>query len=193
VNNQIVTLVPLAALSVNVFLWRHADHDIGIIDAASYLEQRLRPAIMNSLAPGQYLGYETFLSERRQGRSRHASRLVSLGNENTTMFLLLAIFLAAGWCILITTPSGAGNAHGVFDALLILASVLTVFSLVISLVVGADYKRIVPSSLPATPPSVSAATPATVSDGTDHPPTPESAETGGESTQGPIFDPPPAP
>ncbi len=142
VNDQIVTLVPLAALSINVFVWRHADHDVGIIDAACYVEQRLRPAIVRTLGHGQYLGYETFLSERRRGRSRCASRLVSLGNENVTMFLLLGIFLAAGWCVSLSSPGSAANAHGVFNVLLYLASALTVFSLVISFVVGSNYKRI---------------------------------------------------
>lgn len=139
VNNQIVTLVPLAALAINVFLWRHADHDVGIIDAASYLEQRLRPAIVGQLGPGQYLGFEEFLAKRRLARSRRPSRLVSLGNENVTMFLLLAVFIAAGWCVYLSGPESAGNAHGVFSVLLFLASTLSVFSLVIAFVVGAGY------------------------------------------------------
>lgn len=160
VNNQIVTLVPLAALSINVFLWRHADHDVGIIDAACYLEQRLRPAIVDGLGPGQYLGYEAFLSEHRRGRSRDANRLVSLGNENVTMFLLLAFFLAAGWCVHLTSTGSAGNAHGVFNVLLYLASALTVFSLAISFIVGANYLRILPSPGAIKPPSVDNAAPA---------------------------------
>jgi hypothetical protein len=180
VNSQIVTLVPLAALSINVFLWRHADHDVGIIDAACYLEQRLRPAIVSELGPGRYLGYETFLSERRRGRRRHASRLVSLGNENVSMFVLLAIFLAAGWCVRLTSPGGAGNAHGVFNVLLYLASGLTVFSLVISFVVGFNYMRILP--VPTAAHSLDpAAVAAALAEGTDHGPGSESADAESES------------
>ncbi len=176
VNDQIVTLVPLAALSINVFLWRHTDHDVGIIDAACYLEQRLRPAIADRLGPGQYLGYETFLSERRKGRSRHVSRLVSLGNENVTMFVLLAIFLAAGWCVHLASPHSAGNAHGVFTALLYLVSTLTAFSLAISLIVGRNYLQILPSPAPAEPVGVAAAPP-TIAEGADRSPGPDSTET----------------
>ncbi len=169
VNSQIVTLVPLAALPINVFLWRHADHDIGIIDAANYLERRLRPAIVDKLGPGQYLGYESFLSECRRERSRRVTRLVSLGNENVTMFLLLTIFLAAGWCIHFTTPGSAGSAHGVFNALLYLALTLTLFSLAISFIVGVNYLRIQPSR-PADAPKEDAAGEGPVAPATDQDP-----------------------
>ncbi|HET6507369.1 MAG TPA: hypothetical protein VFG42_11330 [Baekduia sp.] len=144
VHSEIVILVPLAALSINVFLWRHSDHDVAIIDAASYVERRLKKAVVTSLGSGPYLGYEDFLSKRRRERGRQATRLVSLGNENVTMFFLLAIFLAAGWLIRLSNSSHAANAHEVFDVLLYLASALAIFSLAISILVGGAYKRISP-------------------------------------------------
>jgi hypothetical protein len=188
VNNQVITLVPLAALSINVFLWRHTDHDVGIIDAASYLEQRLRPALLDKLGPGQYLGYEAFLSKRRERRSRRMSRLVSLGNENVTMFVLLAIFLAGGWCIRLTSPDGAGSAHDVFTVLLYLATTLTAFSLAISLAVGRYYKQILPPPATIEPTSVDATASPAVAEGTVQAPGVDPAGAGGRPTASPPAD-----
>lgn len=74
------------------FVWRHSNHDINIIDKASYINNVIRPNIVILGCDAGILGFEKFLEKARQKRLKQFGYLIWLGGEH--FFHLLLSFIA---------------------------------------------------------------------------------------------------
>jgi hypothetical protein len=74
------------------FVWRHSNHDINIIDKASYINNVIRPNIIILGGDVSILGFEIFLKNARQNRLKQFGYLIWLSGEH--FFHLLLAFIA---------------------------------------------------------------------------------------------------
>jgi hypothetical protein len=118
------------------------DHDVNILDKAAYINEVLRPALSKLTGPAPVLGFEKFLSRRRQMRTRRVGPLLDIGREDIPMFLLLFAYLGGSWYVRVAVSEYAGEGAGIYDALLYLASIVSIISVVMSILIGANYRTI---------------------------------------------------
>jgi len=175
-HSELVVLISLTTLVINVFLWRHLDHDVNVIDKAAYVNTVLRPALLQHAGPGPLLGFERFLHERRAARPRRWGPFLVFGKEDVPMFVLLIMYLLAGWYLRLHVPQHAGEARAVFDALLYVGSALTVISLAMAIAVGREYATVGGEELPVAPGESPEATGELPPAAGDPPPEPQPAE-----------------
>jgi hypothetical protein len=138
VHNDLLALAALVIPVANVFLWRQLDHDVNIIDKTAYVNEVLRPDMIDAVG-GDILGFETFLHERRSTRTYRLGPFLALGKEDVPIFLVTGIYLVAGWYLRLHVPDHAGAAQGLFDILLYVGSGLTLVSLWMAIAVGREY------------------------------------------------------
>jgi hypothetical protein len=141
-HSEIAILVALVPVVTNVFLWRHLDHDVNIIDKAAYVRTVLRPALVESLEGRSVLDFESFLHFRRKLRPQRWGPFLALGQEDVPMFLILVSYLGASWYLLLHVQHHAGSGHDVFDGLVYVGTLLTAISAVMAVGVGREYARV---------------------------------------------------
>jgi hypothetical protein len=141
-RTPLTTLVVLLAVVVNLFVWRHLDHDVNILDTASYVNDVLRPAIREVVEADPVLSWEAFLHDRRLGRRRRFGPLLDLGKDDVPQLVLATTFLTVGWTERLTVGQPGGQAHLMFDMLLAVASVLTPVSVWMAVAVGRAYRTV---------------------------------------------------
>jgi hypothetical protein len=141
-TSEIVVLASLVPVIINVFLWRHLDHDANIIDKASYINTVLRPALVEAVGLDTALGFEKFLHARRKTRPRRMGPLLGLGQEHVPMFAFSAVYLAECWYLRFRVPHRAASSSGLFDGLLYVGTALTAMSIVMAIAVGREYARV---------------------------------------------------
>lgn len=141
-HSEIAILVALVPVVTNVFLWRHLDHDVNIIDKAAYVRTVLRPTLVKSLDGHSVLDFESFLHFRRGLRPQRWGPFLALGQEDIPMFLILVAYLGASWYLLLQVQHHAGSGHDVFDGLVYAGTLLTVISAVMAIGVGREYARV---------------------------------------------------
>jgi hypothetical protein len=140
--SELVVLIAMVPFIINVFLWRHLDHDVNIIDKASYIHGVLRPRVAAQLGGAEVLDFESHLHARRQTRSRRFGPFLNVGKEDLPMFLFLGIYLLSGWYIRTQSGGHAGSAHAVFDAFLYLGTLLSLLSVLMAVGVGNEYRKV---------------------------------------------------
>lgn len=138
VRSDLLVLAALVILVANVFIWRQLDHDVNIIDKAAYVNEVLRPNMIDAVGK-ELLGFETFLHERRSTRLHRLGPFLVLGKEDVPIFLVTGIYLIADWYLRFHVSGHAGPAHELFDILLYVGSGLTVVSLWMAITVGREY------------------------------------------------------
>ncbi|MFL5962771.1 MAG: hypothetical protein ACJ757_07775 [Gaiellaceae bacterium] len=124
--SEIMLLVVIGPLFANIFVWRHIDHDENIQDKAAYVHAKIRPAVDRECASKNLLAFEDFLRQRRKRRLLTLTPLVALGNEHIPLLLFSGAYLWLGWYARLQVHHHAGEAHGLFDWILYVASVLFV-------------------------------------------------------------------
>jgi len=84
------------------FVWRHANHDLNIIDKASYINKVIRPNLIVLTGDASLLGWDRYVDVRRKQRRRYGF-LMLLSGEHTFyllfsfLSLLAAIYAFWGW------------------------------------------------------------------------------------------------
>ena len=141
-DSEVLLLVALAPVLINLFIWRHVDHDVNIIDKAAYINRVLRPALTECTGGKPVLGFEEFLHHRRRARPRRVGPFLDFGKEDVPMFFLLVTFLAAGWLVRFTVHSRAGEARTIFDVTLYMGTALLFVSLIMAILVGTGYRNV---------------------------------------------------
>lgn len=138
IHSDLLALAALVIPVANVFLWRQLDHDVNIIDKTAYVNEVLRPDMIDAVG-GSILGFETFLHERRSTRTYRLGPFLALGKEDVPIFLVMGIYLIADWYLRLHVTGHAGPAHELFDILLYVGSGLTIVSLWMAIAVGREY------------------------------------------------------
>lgn len=148
VRNEIVLLVPLVTVIANVFLWRHLDHDLNIIDKAAYIHSRIRPALVGATDSDMPLAFERFLHDRRKKSTVPLSAVRVVGQESVPLFLLLAAYLAGGWYTQTSVQGHAGHAGTAFVWLLGVGSGASAVSLLLAIAIGHAYDTVGAPDIP---------------------------------------------
>lgn len=142
VQSPLVTLVALTPLAINIFLWRHLDHDANIIDKAAYINSVLRPEMMKLTGGSPVLGFEVFLHHRRKSRPNRLGPFLALGQDHMPMFILAGVYLAFGWYVRFSVRGHAGDFQTAFDILLYVSTILTIISAAMGNAVGHEYNTV---------------------------------------------------
>jgi hypothetical protein len=140
-TNDLAFFLAIVPMITVVFIWRHLDHDVNIIDKAAYINSSLRPALQRELGASDVLGWETFLHDRRKNRPRRLGPFLALGKEDVPMFFVLVAYLAVGWHVWLI-KGHAGGAHTVFDVLLYFGSGFALVALGMAIAVGLKYNAV---------------------------------------------------
>jgi hypothetical protein len=136
------------------FVWRHANHDINIINKAAYLNNVVRPNLIAITGDSNILGFEQFLDSARRQRSKSVGALVWVGNEhNFHLFLSLIAVVIAVWAffagpgefVWFSTPSEFMS-FAVLDLLLFIDLALLPMTIILKLRVATAYASIVPKT-----------------------------------------------
>ncbi len=181
IHSDLLALAALVIPVANVFLWRQLDHDVNIIDKTAYVNEVLRPEMIESVG-GTILNFETFLHHRRSTRTSRLGPFLALGKEDVPIFLVTGIYLIADWYLRLRVPGHAGPASALFDALLYLGSLLTLVSLWMAVAVGREYATL-GKARDEEPPDKAPS-------GTASPPGPEGGASDGEATSSGVGAPP---
>jgi hypothetical protein len=137
----VLLLLPTTVLIADIFLWRHLDHDINIIDKAAYVRQVIQPRL-TSLTAQSVLGFEEFLNLRRHRRPRRIGPLLALGQDHAPLVLVIILYLACCWIVWVNEPNRLDVALEIFNAGTYVASVCSVISALMSMAVGREYRTI---------------------------------------------------
>lgn len=140
-HSDLALLIVIAPLLANIFVWRHVDHDLNIVDKAAYVESVLRPGLHRCVG-GSVLEFETFLHGRRKTRPHRAGPLIWLGYDCVPMLAISILYLIAAWWVLLNVANYARGAHVVFDALLYVGTAATVASVIMVIITGREYASV---------------------------------------------------
>jgi len=119
VNSEICILLSIAPIVSQVFSWRHIDHDLNIIDKASYIQGVIRPNLNRLLGHKGLLGFEKYLSRTRGRRLKAVGLFSLLGNDHVISISYAIIYLTFGWAIVLNCSSYSGKLQTTFFWLLI--------------------------------------------------------------------------
>jgi uncharacterized membrane protein len=141
-SSAVSLLFPVVCIFINVFIWRHANHDSNVIDKSMYISTVLRPRLIAATSNKEVLGLEAFLKTRRYSRARRWDLVVQLGQDSVPMFVLLALYLATSWVFQIHVGRLHGSISVLYLTLAILSSFLTAISTFMTVRVGLGYRGI---------------------------------------------------
>jgi hypothetical protein len=151
VLSPVVTLVVLTPVVINIFLWRHLDHDVNIIDKAGYMNSVLRPELTKITGGEPVLAFEVYLHHRRKSRPRKLGPFLAFGQDHVPMFILAGAYLAFGWYIRLAVSGHAGEFQTTFDYMLYAGTLLTIVSITMGNAVGREYNTVGAEALAAGP------------------------------------------
>jgi hypothetical protein len=134
-EQPIVLLFPLVSVVVSIFVLRHLNHDLGIIDRVSYIESVIRPKLVLAVADPDILGFESYMVQRRQSS---VGRIRLLGSEHVILLALDILFLMVATWIYIEYDIFA-SVSVLYWVLLILGALSLVVTVIFSVKVALQY------------------------------------------------------
>lgn len=140
-ESELAILFVVVPLMSNMFVWRHIDHDANIIDKATYIEEVVRPAVVDCTGDQNAMSFEAFLNRTRRIRPTSIFMGV-LGNEHILIFGFLLLYLLSGWNLFSNYPARGGGAQALFDVLLFASSGFMIASIVMSVLTLVRYRRL---------------------------------------------------
>lgn len=157
---DIVTSYPIRLLLegmpliMSFFVWRHLNHDVNIIDKATYIHTVIRPNVAALSGDTELLGFEKFLEERRRDRLSRFGIVIWLGGEHFFHLMFSLAFLLIAYAVFLFQPGHwvwAKNVreaflYGAENGLLLVSTLSTVATLRVRVKVAKAYGGIVPSS-----------------------------------------------
>lgn len=135
------------------FVWRHANHDLNIIDKASYINKVIRPNLVILTGDANLIGWDRYLENKRQERRKYGL-LILLSGEHSFHILFSFISLVAaiiafvngpGEMRLFTTPQEF-FIFSLVDLMLAADIILFIFTINMKIKIGYAYSTIVNES-----------------------------------------------
>jgi hypothetical protein len=96
-QSEIKLLLMVLPILFFFFVWRHANHDLNIIDKAAYINHTLRPNVVAITGDASVLGFERFLERARQRRHIDFGALIWWGGEHSFHLIFSAIALVGAF------------------------------------------------------------------------------------------------
>lgn len=135
------------------FVWRHANHDLNIIDKASYINKVIRPNLVVLTGDANLIGWDRYLENKRQERRKYGI-LMLLSGEHSFHILFSFIALVAGIIAFVDGPGGMRlfktlQEFFVFtlvDLMLLADILLFIFTIKLKIRIGYAYSTIVNES-----------------------------------------------
>ena len=141
-ETEIALIFVLAPLLGLIFVFRHINHDIIIVEVAEYIQKVVRPKLVEKYADRDLLGYEDFLASQRMRRYKRFGPFWLLGAEHIVLFGGAASFMVAAWGIYLTNERYAGEASVLYRWMLFIDSGVLALCLLMSVNVALLYRKV---------------------------------------------------
>ncbi|MFA5353644.1 MAG: hypothetical protein WC291_05400 [Thermodesulfovibrionales bacterium] len=142
-------------LIMSFFVWRHLNHDVNIIDKATYIHTVIRPHVAALSGDTELLGFERFLEKCRRDRLTRFGVVITLGGEHFFHLMFSLAFLMIAYAVFFLQPGHwvlAKNAQEALlflcsaeNGLLLISTLFTIETLKVRLKVAKAYGSIVPN------------------------------------------------
>ena len=103
-DDEVKFIILLFPLVFCFFAWRHLNHDVNIIDKATYIYNVIRPNLVNLCGDNKLFGFEMFLEKCRKERTKKFGFLIWLGGEHFIHILFSMILLLLGYATFMLSP-----------------------------------------------------------------------------------------